>query len=247
MAQLTVFGYRAGSSALHGLDVRFKFIAFAVLSLATLSCGPTALAVVSLLPLALGRRIGLSPGGVARELRYFLVFMIFVFAAQAWSAPGADAWYSFSRDGALQGALTVWRLFLIVLFGLLFVATTRPPAIKAAVVWFLRPLPFLSAARIGTMMGLLLRFIPFVFQQAGETMDAQRARGIEFRRNPFYRITRFATPFMRRLFLATDRLAEAMEARCYSESRTATRFSSRRRDWVILVATVGLSGLLALL
>ena len=251
MAQLNAFGYRPGSSVLHGLDVRFKFGALLMLILTVMNCGFLPLAVMSLISAVPARRLGLSLRGILAELRYFLLLLMLVFVARAFTTHGAPLsglpWLPVSREGIQAGAVIVWRLFLVVFFGLLFVATTRTAAIKAAVVWILRPFPRLPAQRIGTMLGLVLRFIPLVFLQAGATLDAQRARGVESRRNPFYRLTCFAIPFLRRLFLSADRFAEAMEARCYSETRTDPRLLARSRDWWILSGVAGAIGLLWLM
>lgn len=236
---------------LHGLDVRFKFGALFMLILTAMNSGPLPLAVMSLISTVAARRLGLSLRGIIAELRYFLLLLVLVFTARAFTTPGVPLldlpWLPVSREGIQAGAETVWRLFLTVLLGLLFVATTRAAAIKAAVVWFLRPFPRLPAQRIGTMLGLVLRFIPLVFLQAGATLDAQRARGVESRRNPFYRLTCFAIPFLRRLFVSADRFTEAMEARCYTEKRTDPLLLTRPRDWWILGGVAGTVGLLWLM
>jgi energy-coupling factor transporter transmembrane protein EcfT len=236
---------------LHGLDVRFKFGALFMLILTVMNCGAPPLAVMSLISAAAARRLGFSLRGILTELRYFLLLLGLVFAARAFTTPGTPLpdlpWLPVSREGMQIGAVTVWRLFLVVFLGLLFVATTRAAAIKAAVVWFLRPFPRLPAQRIGTMLGLVLRFVPLVFVQAGATLDAQRARGVESRRNPFYRLTCFAIPFLRRLFLSADRFTEAMEARCYTETRTDPVLLARPRDWWILSGVTGAIGLLWLM
>jgi energy-coupling factor transporter transmembrane protein EcfT len=236
---------------IHGLDVRFKFGALFMLMLTAMNGGPVPLAVMSLISAAAVRRLGLSLRGIFAELRYFLLLLVLVFAARALTTPGAPLpdlpWLPVTREGMQAGALIVWRLFLVVFFGLLFVATTRAASIKAAVVWFLRPFPRLPAQRIGTMLGLVLRFIPLVFLQAGATLDAQRARGVESRRNPFYRLTCFAIPFLRRLFLSADRFTEAMEARCYQEARTDPPLMACPRDWWIFSGIAGAIGLLWLM
>jgi energy-coupling factor transporter transmembrane protein EcfT len=248
VAQLNPVGYRPGGSALHGLDVRFKFGVLFMLMLTVMNGGALPLMVISLLAVAVARRLGLAPLGILVELRYFLVLLLLVFTARVLSTPGPPLpdlpWLPVSRQGLQAGAVTVWRLFLVVFFGLLFVATTRPAAIKAAVVWFLRPFPRLPAQRIGTMLGLVLRLIPLVFLQAGATLEAQRARGVESRRNPCYRLTSFTIPFLRRLFLSADRLSEAMEARCYTERRTDPQLAAHPRDWWTLGATAVAAGLL---
>ena len=251
MAQLNAVGYRPGRSVLHGLDVRFKFGALFMLMLTAMNCRPLPLAVMSLLSAVAARRLSLSLQGILTELRYFLLLLVLIFTVRAFTTPGTPLpdlpWLPVSREGIQAGAVTVWRLFLVVFFGLLFVATTRTAAIKAAVVWFLRPFPRLPAQRIGTMLGLVLRFIPLVFLQAGATLDAQRARGVESRRNPFYRLASFAIPFLRRLFLSADRFTEAMEARCYTETRTDPVLLARPRDWWILGGLTGAIGLLWLM
>ncbi|MFZ0134501.1 MAG: energy-coupling factor transporter transmembrane component T [Desulfobacterales bacterium] len=251
MAQLMTAGYRTGNTIFHELDARVKFGILFMLMLTVLNRGAVPLAVTSLVSAVAARRLGLSPRGIAAEMRYFMPLLVVVFAARAFSTPGAPLaelpWLPVSREGLLVGALTAWRLFVAAFLGLLFIASTRPSAIKAAVVWFLRPLPKSYAQRIGTMLGLVLRFIPLVFSQAGATMEAQRARGIESRRNPIYRLTRFVIPFLRRLFLSADRLTEAMEARCYTESRTQPVLVVRACDGWILGGVVIMIGLLWLI
>ncbi|MFZ0611840.1 MAG: energy-coupling factor transporter transmembrane component T [Desulfobacterales bacterium] len=251
MAQLMTAGYRTGNTIFHDLDGRVKFGLLFMLMLTVMNRGGLPLAVMSLASAVAAWRLGLSPRGLLAEMRYFLPLLLAVFAAKAFSTPGAPLpelpWLPVSREGMLAGALTAWRLFLVAFLGLLFVATTRPAAIKAAVVWFLRPLPLLYAQRIGTMLGLVLRFIPLVFSQAGATMEAQRARGVESRKNPMYRLTRFVIPFLRRLFLSADRLTEAMEARCYTETRSEPLFGTCARDGWVLGGVALLIGLLWLI
>ena len=233
------------------MDVRFKLIALSILSLAILTYGYLPLAIISLIPAIGGRYVGLPPAKILMELRYFIVLLTLVVFARALTTPGVPLfdmpWIPVTREGALAGVLMAWRLILVAIFGLFFVATTRPSAVKTAVVYFLKPIPRLPAARIGTMLGLLLRFIPLVFRQAEATLDAQRARAIENRRNPVYRLTRFVIPFLRRLFLSADRLTEAMEARCYSDLRTDPLLSSRKSDWWMLCGIIVITVLLSVL
>jgi energy-coupling factor transporter transmembrane protein EcfT len=223
----------------------------AILSLAVVTYSPLSLALISILSIILVRHVGLSPVDILLDLRYFIMLLSLVVLAKAFTTPGVllydVPWLPMTQQGLFDGAITAWRLFLVGVFGLIFVITTRPSAVKAAVVYFLKPIPLVPAARIGTMLGLLLRFIPLVFRQADATLDALRARGIEFRRNPVYRLTRFVVPFMRRLFIGADRLTEAMESRCYSDRRTDPVLSSHTKDWWVLCSIIGFTGLLGLL
>ncbi|OEU72588.1 MAG: hypothetical protein BA864_00865 [Desulfuromonadales bacterium C00003093] len=138
-------------------------------------------------------------------------------------------------------------MLLIVLAGLLFVSTTRPSEIRAAVEWFLSPFPFIPGKRVATMMSLIIRFIPVILEQAKETSDAQRARGVENRKNPVYRLMKLAVPLVRRTFESADKLAVAMEARCYTEKRVNIELYATRNDWIALFLVLCLCVLLSVI
>jgi energy-coupling factor transporter transmembrane protein EcfT len=92
------------------------------------------------------------------------------------------------------------------------------------------------------MMGLIVRFIPVILNQAKETAEAQRARCLENRKNPLYRLVRLGIPLIRGTFEQADRLIVAMEARCYTENRTDPALSASRKDWIALLVVILLSG-----
>jgi energy-coupling factor transporter transmembrane protein EcfT len=143
-----------------------------------------------------------------------------------------------TRPGLTSGVLICWRLVIITLVGFLFVFTTPSSEIKAAVEWFLKPAGFIPGKRIATMMGLIARFIPVILNQAKETAEAQRARCVEYRKNPLYRLVRLGLPLIRRTFEQADRLIVAMEARCYSENRTDPALCATRIDWLALLIII---------
>lgn len=242
MAELNAFSYRHGSSVLHGLDVRFKLICLVLISLASLKAAAWALFLLTLILMAMIVHMGLPLKSVAETLGYVGILLVFVFFARALSAPGIPIVefkiLSLTREGIYDGAMVCWRLVIVILAGLSFVATTRTSAIKAAVAWLLGPVPFIPAQRTATMMSLTLRFIPVIFEQAKETVDAQRARGVENRKNPIYRLRKLAIPLIRRTFERADKLAVAMEARCYSGNRTDPVLSANRKDWLVLVSVI---------
>jgi len=241
MAELTVFGYLPGNSRIHRLDVRFKLLCLVMLSLSILQTGFSGAGLLFCLLCLTIIRIRLSPAAVFREIRYFFVLLLFIFISRALSTPGhvfrEFAGIRLTYEGLLDGTLVCARLLVIVLLGLCLVATTRTADIRAAVVRLLKPVPFIPEKRVGTMLGLMIRFIPVILNQARETAEAQKARGIENRKNPVYRLTRMVIPLMRRIFSDADHLVTAMEARCYSEDRTPPDFSVSRKDWMALMGT----------
>ena len=240
---MTVFSFRTGRSLIHRMDVRFKLFFLIMISMTSLQTGVIGLVGLTLAftGLVFYLRIRFFP--LIRAVRYFLLLLAVIFAARVLSAAGEPvgqvSGIAGLREGVYQGAQVCLRLWLLVLLGLSFIATSRPSEIRSAVAWCLKPVPWVNGGRVATMLSLVIRFIPLIFDQAAKTGDAQRARGIENRKNPFYRLKKFALPFMRRTFEDADRLAVAMEARCYSEERTGHAFSAQRLDWLALLAVLG--------
>jgi energy-coupling factor transporter transmembrane protein EcfT len=227
MAELTSIGFRTGTSVLHRLDPRTKQILLMVFGLAALFGDERFLLLASALVALLLRKAGLRVSVIVRETRYFLYLLIFVFAVRAISF--TDQFYPvISPEGLSEALFFCWRLLLIVLMGLLLVSTTRTSDIRAAIIWFLKPLPLVDEKMAATMVGLLVRFLPLILFQAREIDEGMRARGIERRRNPLVRPVRFSVALFRRVFVRADELVETMQARCYSEQRTLPqlRFSA---------------------
>ena len=242
MAELTAFSYRTGFSIVHSLDARFKLLLLVIIGVSGLKASPAGLLLLFVLVLSGLIHAGIRLRDLFKELRFFLCFLLIVIAIRAFSADGTGLieihGISLSAGGLKEGLLVCLRLLLIALSGLLFVATTRMLEIKAAIEWILKPFPFVSGSRISTMTGLMMRFIPVILEQAKETSDAQKARCIENRKNPLYRMVKFAIPLLGRTFDNAGRIAIAMEARCYSDIRTGYKLSSKKNDWMVLFVVI---------
>ena len=246
MAALTTFSYHPGTSLLHKLDVRFKLFFLILLSLISLGGSFQRLGILSGLMTALivNSRLPIKSG--FKELRFFLILLILILGVRLLTTPGTALieieFFTITRTGLISGVLICWRLIIIVLLGFLFIFTTPSSEIKAAVEWFIKPVPFVPGKRIATMMGLTARFVPVILNQTKETAEAQRSRCVENRKNPLYRLIRLGIPLIRRTFEQADRLIIAMEARCYSENRTDPALSATRIDWVTLIIIMLLCG-----
>jgi biotin transport system permease protein len=242
MAELNVLGFHAGGSVLHRLDVRFKLLFLVVISLSSLNAFVPSLSLLTLVLMIALIHAGLPFKTALKDLRYVFLLLLFVFIARSLSVPGSPVVkfeaVSITREGLYEGAIVCWRLVVVIMTGLSFVLTTRSSEIKAAVEWMLKPFPWIPAKRIGIMMSLIVRFIPIIFEQAKKTAQAQRARGVENRKNPVYRLKMFSIPLMRRIFERADKLVLAMEARCYSENRTDSLLSSGVKDWIALLGVM---------
>jgi energy-coupling factor transporter transmembrane protein EcfT len=242
MAELTAFSFQPGISLLHRLDVRFKLLFLILISLLSLGGSFLRLGVFTGLMTVLLINSRLPLKSALKELRFFLILIVLIVTARMVAIPGTPIIeiksFSMTWQGFLSGVLICWRLAIIVWMGLAFVFTTRSSEIKAAVQWVLKPIAFVPQKRIATMMSLITRLVPVILNQAGETAEAQRARCVENRKNPLYRLSKLGTPLIRRTFERADKLVVAMEARCYAENRTDPRLSATRIDWIALVIMI---------
>jgi energy-coupling factor transporter transmembrane protein EcfT len=224
------------------LDVRLKLALMAGVSVAGLRLGFAGLSMLMALLIILCGVFRPAVRVRFSELRWIFLLLALVFIARVFSTDGtplaAFGPVAVTREGLREGTLICLRLVLVFIVGAAFIATTRSAEIKAGVQWFLRPLPWVPAERVATMLSLVARFMPVILEQAARTSDAQRARAGENRRNPIRRLTAFGIPLMRRTFETAEHLAVAMEARCYSETRTDPDLAAGRRDWALFGTAV---------
>lgn len=127
----------------------------------------------------------------------------------------------FSVAGAQQGALYVLRIWFLFIATFIVVLTTSYESILRALIALLSPLralkfPVDDAAMIAT---LALRFIPLVVEQTQAIKRAQRARAAQFDVGAVWKKVmawmHVFIPLFVTLFRQADRMAVAMEARCY--------------------------------
>jgi energy-coupling factor transporter transmembrane protein EcfT len=156
-----------------------------------------------------------------RDFRIWTIFLFLLFLFQAFFTPGprvpAFSWLPVSQDGLRLGALTCWRLALILSFSILFTAITRPRELQDALIWLLRPIPFLPGRRIGLMVSLTLRFFSIILDQADEVRQAHKARLGDQNKNPFRRAKFLALPLLRRSFSRAEEVTLALVARGYRD------------------------------
>jgi len=243
-----IFGYQPGRTVVHRIDARIKLAALALFSMVSLQVGLPALGLALGAAMVLLAAARCAPLDCLRGLKWYLVLLGCIIAARALTTPGDPVpilpWLPASRQGLEAGLVLAGRLLVIALFGLSVTITTRPSHIRAAVEWYLRPIPFIPHQQVATMIGLLVRFIPVILAQSAELDDALRARAIEQRRNPLRRITHLGMPLLRRTFVTADRLASAMEARCYGMERTGHQWRTAAGDWTALGLVTGFCALL---
>jgi len=236
MTRSHLFEYSHGVSVLHKMDARFKLSAVVLISATSMTTGMISQALLMGLVLAIFFQMRLSMRSIPGEFRYFILLIVFAAVLKIFTTPGGEqislGMLKFSRNGLSAGGLVLGRLSVIVLTGMMLIRSTRSGEIKAGAEWFLSFVPWIPSKRIGVMFGLILRFIPVILHEMRECADAQRARCVESRKNPVYRLVKLGNPVMRRTFKKADNLVLAMEARCYTEKRTDPDLVSSPGDWL---------------
>lgn len=223
MAERIAFHYVSKDSALHRWDARSKLLGLVMVTLSLLPTRFPLLLFHSGLLLALLFVSRFPWKAFFRDLRMWLVFLLFLSLLQTVSNSESSSlplsWIPISREGLWTGVFTFWRLGLILGFGVLFTAVTRPRELQDALVWFLRPVPFLPARRIGLMAGLTLRLFTLLVEEGEEVKLAYRARYGDRCRNPWRRLKCLLLPILRRSFSRADEIAFALAARGYREDQ----------------------------
>ncbi len=123
-----------------------------------------------------------------------------------------------TKEGVLDGAKVSLRFFIIMVMGILFACSTTSFSIKNAVIWFLKPIPFIPQKRVGVMVSLFVRFFPLILEKISDISDAQRARCAHLQKNPIKKIKYLTVPLLIKIFNSADSLAIAMASRCYNDN-----------------------------
>lgn len=247
-----VQGRRNNTSHLTKIDPRAKLIALFVCSVGILCIDSWIGLGICACLLAMGvvlshirfRTIGIMSIPLGIILLIILLCNACVYdpvAAQAGRFP-----IQISVTGTLQGLLYVVRIWFLFIATFLVVLTTPNESILLAFTSLLSPLrkikfPVDDAAMIAT---LALRFIPYVIQQTNDIKRAQQARGAHFEAGSVWKKliawVHVCIPLFVYLFRQADRMAVAMEARCYGARAKRTSLNSLSVSVVQVFATSAL-------
>jgi biotin transport system permease protein len=215
------FHYFPGNSSLHHWDARCKFFGLLMITATLLQSRVTWLIFDSTLLMGLLILSRLPLRQFFRDFRIWAIFLFALFLFQAFFTPGsrlpAFPWLPASQDGLRLGSLTCWRLGLILSFSILFTAITRPRELQDALIWLLKPIPFLPERRVGLMVSLTLRFFSIILDQADEVRLAHKARLGNRNKNPFRRAKFLALPLLRHSFARAEEVTLALAARGYRD------------------------------
>ena len=192
--------YVPGQTLVHRLPAGVKLLA--------LAGGSAMLFVVSGIPvhaaellavLALFHVAGLPWKEVLDQLRPALIFLVPIFL-----------FHVFLTDWVL-GLETVLRILVLLLLAVIVTLTTKLTDMIDVLERIMRPLRVvgINPAKVGMMLSMVIRLIPLMMRQAGEILEAQRARGLD--RN----VIALLVPLLIKALKMADDLSDAMDARGY--------------------------------
>jgi len=222
------FIFRRGNSAYHRLDPRVKLLISVLMFATTLLVKSLyELAGVLLFMVAVAA-IATVLRRVARTMMFTATFSVIIFVL------------NFVFTGNLDTSLLYAARFVaIVVSTSLFFITTSPDELEQVMKTFRLPRDVVFA------FVTAVRFIPVMFLDTIQIMDAQKSRGLELEKGNVLRRVRNMVPILIPLVVnsvvRSGELAEAMESRAYGAVPRPTslmEYRTRLRDRVTAIAAV---------
>ena len=252
-ATVTIGSYYHADSPLHRMDPRVKFtlmLLFMVsVFLAPLPWGLVSVAVMLVAMAATSRVPVRVIAKACKPLWFFVVLtaLVNVFLVRDGSVVFHLGPFAIHDQALLQSVLMAFRIFALMMAGVMFSLATSPIAITDALERMLSPFERLGLPvhELAMMYTIAIRFVPTLFDEANHIMTAQAARGAGFDEGRLVDRVRAFVPILVPLFASAlrhaEELANAMEARCYVGGEGRTHYHVmrvRRVDWVAIGAFV---------
>ncbi len=251
--------YIPGDSFIHRLDPRTKLLAtFYYIAIVFLANNWQSYLFIAAVTLAIIPFAKVSLRFFLKGLTPVLFLLVFTVLIQIFFTTGGHVywqwgWLSVTRLGLINAGFVFIRLVLIIFMSTLLTLTTPSLSLADAVESLLKPLAkvHFPVTEVALMLSIALRFVPTLLDQTTKTMNAQRARGVDFGSGGLMKQVKTIVPLFIPLFVAAftmaDDLATAMEARGYRDGYGRTRYRVLRygrRDVVtaglMVMLTVGL-------
>ena len=240
---MTLFHYIHKDTVLHRMDGRLKLAALLFFGLAAGFSSEFHDYLVAFSVLFCALLLARLPvAALLKEMGFFGVLILIVMVVNAFTIPGEpipnSPFAGISQQGVITGLRFAGRLLMILLLSVVVTGTTPLARFRDAVEWYLRPFPFLPAARVATMFNLTFLLLPVILDNFKEIMAAQNSRCVQLRKNPVKRLKYLVFPLLDQTLRRADEIAYAMEARGYSEVRTRATFKSTKTDWLMLAISL---------
>jgi len=234
------------------LDPTCRLICLAFLSFASLLSGAVFAALLALAAIFLLLREGLRFRAILHDSAFIVSFTLFTAVLRFFGlsqSSGHRLWGAESSGLSLvmindMGAYGL-RLFAAFLAGRLFYASTTASEVRDAGTRLARYIPFIAQLDIGLYLSMVIGFIPLIFEEWRNALEAARARGMP-RRPKLSMLSLFVTAFLRRLMLQAVATPEALVARGWTRDRGVAPSNWKMRDSIAALAC-GLTAISAVL
>ena len=242
MAERCAHGNR---SLMERFDPRMKMVGALVVMLSAFAIGSFwQLLVAALLTCMIVVISGVGVKQLFRSVRVFLALFVFCGLLNAFFVRSGNVLTNIgpipiTDDGVRIAILYACRFVVVIVVGVVFLATTTPTAITDAFEALLKPFAKIGvhAQEIALVMSLALRFLPTLGSEAKAIADAQAARGGSIETGTFVQRTKAMTAIIIPVFAGAirhaDNLSLALDARCYEEGIARTHWrvmSIAKRD-----------------
>ncbi|MFQ6075733.1 MAG: energy-coupling factor transporter transmembrane component T family protein [Candidatus Bathyarchaeia archaeon] len=211
--------FRRGSSPVHRLDPRVKFVVSCVilaLAFMFLELLPIIILFLAQIPLVFIARVGRE---WSRTLRGSLFLVLLIFLTNLIVGFFSEG-YSLTRGTLTYSTSMALRFLTLTASFSIFFLTTSPDDLGLALEQTRIPYEFCFAFTTA------VRFVPVLANEAQTIIDAQRSRGLELDKGSFLKRVRNYIPILIPLIVGAIRrsleLAEAMESRAFGAKRRRT-------------------------
>ena len=253
-----VFGqYYPVKSFVHKSDPRIKLLALIAYIVALFLADnfySLALGFIVLIMAVIASRVPL--GRVLRSVKAILVLLVFTAVLNLFFHGGDNLLWQWGiikiyREGVIFTVFFILRLFFLVMGSALLTLTTAPVELTDGIESLLTPLKWIRfpVHELALIMSIALRFIPTLIDETNRIISAQKARGADFESGNIFKrikaIIPILIPLLISAFRRADELGDAMDARCYSGSKTRTKYKKLKFGWRDLVTLIALAMLIA--
>lgn len=228
--------YYPAQSFVHRLDPRVKIlalIAFIVLLFCASNFYSLAACAIVIIAAIAASRVPFK--SVLRSVKAVMFILIFTAVLNLFFHKGERLlceWWIFKiyLEGVIFTVFFVLRLFFLVMASAILTLTTTPVSLTDGIESLLKPLTYIKfpVHELALIMSIALRFIPTLIDETNRIISAQKARGADFESGNIFKrikaIVPILIPLLISAFRRADELGDAMDARCYSNSKTRTKY-----------------------
>jgi energy-coupling factor transport system permease protein len=242
--------YYPTKSFVHNLDPRTKLL-FLIAYIVALFIADTfygmALCAVMLIIMVVASRVPFS--SVMRSVKGIIVLLIFTSILNLFFHGGDTVlavWgiFKITLEGVLYAVFLMLRLTFLVLGSAILTLTTTPVNLTDGLESLLKPLTWIKfpVHALALIMSIALRFIPTLIDETNRIISAQKARGADFESGNIFKRVKAIIPILIPLLISAFRRAEelgdAMDARCYSNTKHRTKYKKLKFTWRDALAAI---------